>query len=60
MTHEYDNRATARPTPQEITLMAAHASRAAEYRVQLDLMVVRSLARNRRKAEPTNQRKGRA
>lgn len=45
MTRDQDNRATPRPTPQEITLMAAHASRVAEYRVQLDLLVVRSLAR---------------
>lgn len=45
MTRAQDDRATPRPTPQEITLMAAHAGRAAEYRIQLDLMVVRSLAR---------------
>jgi hypothetical protein len=45
MNNHQDARATPRPTPQEITLMAAHAQRAAELRIQLDLIVVRSLAR---------------
>jgi hypothetical protein len=45
MNRTQDSRATARPTPQESALIAAHAQRAAELNIQLDLMVVRSLAR---------------
>lgn len=45
MNAQHDDRTTPRPTPQEMALMAAHAGRAAEYEIQLDLMVVRSLAR---------------
>lgn len=34
-----------RPTPQESALIDAHAQRAAELRIQLDLIVLRSMAR---------------
>ena len=40
-----DTRATPRPTAQEAALIAVHAQRVAQYSAQLDLMVVRSLAR---------------
>lgn len=40
MTHDTNPR-----TPQEIALIDAHAQRAAELRIQLDLIVLRSMAR---------------
>jgi hypothetical protein len=39
----YETQAAHQPTPQETALIAAHVSRAAELRQQMDLLLLRSM-----------------
>jgi hypothetical protein len=41
----HDARAEPRPTPQEAALIEAHAQRAAELRLQMELILLRGLVR---------------